>query len=133
MAKLHSITRHGAHMIKINQAFLCALLAPHPYCIIRKSLGLRLAAWYCITSNQWFPNTTMYSESLPDTILILIKYLTLHRWSLVTVHLAIFLHPSWRAKPASWGVLRLFWVTCVYIYIYIYIYIYMYVCTHHNA
>ena len=43
----------------------------------------------------------------------------------VTVHaqanMAGFLHPSWRAKPASWGVLRLFWITCVYIYIYIYI------------
>ena len=39
MAKLHSITRHSVHMIKINQAFLllsCALLAPHPHCIIRK-------------------------------------------------------------------------------------------------
>ena len=33
-----------------------------------------------------------------------------------------FLHPSWRAKPASWGVLRLFWITCVYIYIYICMY-----------
>ena len=28
-----------------------------------------------------------------------------------------FLQPSWRAKPASWAVLRLFWITCVYIYI----------------
>ena len=39
MAKLHSITRHGAHVIEISQAFLlsCALLAPHPYCIIRKA------------------------------------------------------------------------------------------------
>ena len=35
-----------------------------------------------------------------------------------------FLHPSWQAKPASWGVLRLFWIACVYI---------NYVCAHHNA
>ena len=35
----------------------------------------------------------------------------------------LFLQPSWRAKPASWAVLRLFWITCVYIYIF------MYVCT----
>ena len=32
-----------------------------------------------------------------------------------------FLQPSWRAKPASWAVLRLFWITCVYIYIFIYV------------
>ena len=24
---------------------------------------------------------------------------------------------SWRAKPASWAVLRLFWIMCVYIYV----------------
>ena len=48
---------------------------------------------------------------------------------------ATFLHPSWRASPASWDVLRLFldqWVR-VYVCIYI-IYIYInYVCAHHNA
>ena len=33
----------------------------------------------------------------------------------------IFLQPSWRAKPASWAVLRLFWITCVYIYIYMFV------------
>ena len=22
------------------------------------------------------------------------------------------LHPSWQGKPASWGVLRLFWIVC---------------------
>ena len=36
-----------------------------------------------------------------------------------------FLQPSWWAKPASWAVLRLFWIMCVCIYI-IYIYICMY-------
>ena len=39
--------------------------------------------------------------------------------------LAWCLQPSWRAKPASWAVLRLFWITCVYIYIYIYIYMFV--------
>ena len=47
---------------------------------------------------------------------------------LVGINELPFLHPSWRAKPASWGVLRLFWITCVYIYIY-YIYLYMFVRT----
>ena len=32
-----------------------------------------------------------------------------------------FLQPSWWTKPASWAVLRLFWITCVYIYIYNYV------------
>ena len=26
-----------------------------------------------------------------------------------------FLQPSWRAKPTSWAVLRLFWITCMYV------------------
>ena len=29
---------------------------------------------------------------------------------------SVFLHPTWWAKPASWGVLRLFWITCMCIY-----------------
>ena len=38
MAKLHSITCHGAHVIKINQAFLLLsrVFGPHPYCIKEK-------------------------------------------------------------------------------------------------
>ena len=42
-------------------------------------------------------------------------------------HLKQLFTPQLVGKPASWGVLRLFWITCVF-YI-----LYMYVCAHHNA
>ena len=46
--------------------------------------------------------------------------------------LMYFLHPGywakWWAKPAIWGVLRLFWIMYMYIIYYI-----NYVCAHHNA
>ena len=80
----------------------------------------------------------------------------------VCINWNVLLHPSWQAKPASWGVLRLFWIMCIWIMCvhnntymilhsrmcihdsalmcvykgipcaYIYIYIY-YVCVHHSG
>ena len=65
------------------------------------------------------------------TIILHVPHLCLHDQSFKMEQLcrhALFLHPSWRAKPASWGVLRLFWITCCIYIIYIYIYIYICLC-----
>ena len=41
---------------------------------------------------------------------------------------------GWQAKPTSWGVLRLFWITCVCVCVCVCVYVCInYVCAHHNA
>ena len=41
-------------------------------------------------------------------------------------YITFFLHPSWQAKLTSWGVLRLFWITCVCVCVCVCVCIYLY-------